>query len=77
MPSGLLFRCLFVLFLQLFQLSFASFLISLPFRFSEAAVIVGVHIYMYFLSSWDTSSCTICGFFSSEFVVCCGHVEIY
>lgn len=39
---------LFFLSLQLFQLSFASFLVSLPFRFSEAAVIMGVHIYIYF-----------------------------
>lgn len=49
MSSGLLFRCLFVLvlLLQRFQLSFSSFLISLPFRFSEAAVIVGVYKFIY------------------------------
>lgn len=53
-PSGALFsRCLFYLSLQFFRLSFASFLVSLPFRFSEAAVIMGVLIY-HFLSSWDS-----------------------
>lgn len=34
-------------------------------RFSGAAAIMGAHISIYFLSSWDTFHFTVCGFFFS------------